>query len=79
MPRTGAKRPQPGDGQRAEEKKQLHKALKANKDRVDKTVQTLMMVVQEPASVHRGMPLELLRGPLQTIVNDPVAFGLNWW
>ena len=55
----------------------MAKALKANKDRVDKTVQTLMMVVQEPASVHRGMPLELLRGPLQTIVNDPVAFGLN--
>ena len=44
---------------------------------MDKTVLTLMMIVQDPSSVHRGMPLELLRGPLQTIVNDPVAFGLR--
>ena len=66
-----------GGVEEAEEKKQVNKALKANKDRVDKTVLTLMMIVQDPSSVHRGMPLELLRGPLQTIVNDPVAFGLR--
>jgi hypothetical protein len=71
-----AKRRQAGDGKAAEQKKQLAKAKKAVKEREETTLRTLMSIIQEPSAVHRYMPLERLRGPLQAIVNDPVKFGL---
>ena len=66
-----AKRRQPGDGKAAEHKTQLAKAKKAVKEREETTIRTLVSIIQEPSAVHRHMPLERLRGPLQA---DRVKF-----